>query len=115
MQPLPAVQLQGQDLGDHRHVCALFEGPEEAERVLVLFAADGVAAGDRGVHFVDPTLREQHLQRLREAGVDVSHALSSSQLEIQTWDASYLRNGRFDAADMTSYIARTLADGHDGG
>lgn len=115
MQQLREVQLAAADLGDHRHVCALFEGPEEAERVLPPFTADGIAAGERGVHMVDPAVRADHLELLTDAGVDVPLAISSGQLEIQTWDSSYLRDGRFDAAEMTAVIVQLLAEGHDRG
>ena len=41
------VRLAGEELRDHRHVCAIVDGPEEADLVLLPFLTDGLEDGDR--------------------------------------------------------------------
>ena len=38
--------------------------------MLLPFIRDGFASGDRAFPVVDPSLREDHLRRLRSAGID---------------------------------------------
>lgn len=105
------IRLTGEDLGDHRHICALVDGPDEAYELLLPFILDGFAAGDRAFHLVDPEARAAHLERLAAAGVDVTAATASGQLEIATWTDSYLRGGRFDRSAQLARIRRVLRDG----
>ena len=105
------VRLAGEDLTNHRHVCALIDGPEEAYELLLPFVVDGFEQGDRAVHVVDPDTRETHLERLSAWGIDVPAATASKQLDVQPWTDSYLRGGRFNASDQLSYLKRSLAEG----
>ena len=114
MQAAPqAIRLAGQVLGDHRHVCALFEGPDEADVVLLPFIAQGLMAGERGIQIVDSAVRAEHLDRLGQEGIDVAGLIASGQLAAPTWDESYLQGGRFDVTEMTEYVLKTLALGRE--
>jgi hypothetical protein len=106
-----AIRLAGEDLGDHRHVCALVDGPSDAYELLLPFILDGFARGDRAFHLIDPEARAGHLERLAAAGVDVTAAMESRQLEIVTWTDSYLMGGRFDRSRQLDRIRRTLGEG----
>jgi len=105
------IRLAGDDLGDHRHVCALVDGPSDAYEILLPFILDGFAAGDRAFHLVDPEARAAHLERLAGAGIDVTAAMASRQLEIATWTDSYLMGGRFDRSGQLGRIRQVLAEG----
>ena len=105
------INLGGGDLGDHRHVCALVDGPADADDVLMPFIAGGFAAGDRAFHIVDPGVREQHLERLNDGGIDVPAALASGQLEVWTWPDAYLKGGTFDPSAQLAYLRAALDDG----
>jgi AcrR family transcriptional regulator len=106
-----AIRLAGEDLGDHRHVCALVDGPEDAYELLLPFILDGFAHGDRAIHLVDPEAREAHLERLATAGVDLTASTESGQLEIATWTDSYLMGGRFDRSSQLARIQQVLGEG----
>jgi len=106
-----AIRLAGEDLGDHRHVCALADGPSDTYEVLLPFILDGFARGDRAFHLIDPEARAAHVERLAAAGVDVMMAVESRQLEIVTWTDSYLNGGRFDRSRQLDLIRRTLGEG----
>jgi hypothetical protein len=60
---------------------------------------------------VDPELREVHLKRIAEAGIDVEEAMGSGQLEVLLWQDAYLREGRFDQDAMLAWIEQQLQSG----
>jgi len=102
------VQLAGGSLGAHRHICAFFNGVDEEHRVLRSFIRDGLDRGERAFHIVDPDLRDDHLKRLSEAGVDVEHALATGQLEVRPWQNAYLRRDRFEQDAMLGLLDEIL-------
>jgi AcrR family transcriptional regulator len=104
----PGVRVGGADLGRHRHVCGLFEGPEAAAEVLLPFVVDSLARGDRVIHIVED--REAYLQGLA-LRTDASAAVESGQLDVRTWDMSYLSTGRFNGSRMLTFIRRSLREG----
>ena len=86
----------GTTSGQHRHICAFFNSIDEQHRVLRPFIKDGFDRGAKAYHYVDPQLREEHLSWLADAGVNVAEAMGTGQLEVQPWQDSTLRGGRFD-------------------
>ena len=106
------ARLAGEDLGEQRHICALVDGLDDAYELLTPFVVDGFEQGDRAFHVVDPNARDEHLERLSASGVDVPAATASRQLEVQTWNESYLRGGRFNGSAQLSYVRQALAEGH---
>jgi AcrR family transcriptional regulator len=103
-----AVRLGGAELGRLRHVCALFGGLDEESSVLDSFVAEGLRAGERVIHIVASP--DAYLERLG-AVIDISAAVESGQLDVRSWDASYLSGGAFDASTMLAFIRRTLREG----
>ena len=106
-----SIRLAGEPLGDHRHVCVLVDGPEDADRWLLPFIVEGIEQGDRAFHMVDPGLRDAHLERLRGSGVDIERAAASRQLEVVTWTDSYLHGGNFDGSAQLKFIKQILDEG----
>ncbi len=90
------VCLGGSTLGVHRHVCAFFSSRDDEYRVLLPFIRDGVDAGEKAVHIVDPLRREEHLQRLRSGAIDADVAERSGQLDLRVWSDAHLRDGFFN-------------------
>jgi MEDS: MEthanogen/methylotroph, DcmR Sensory domain len=72
-----------------------------------LFHHGGLPPGERAFHIVDPERREDHLKRLGDARVAVEAAMSSGQLEVRTWQETYLREDQFDQGAMLA-LAREL-------
>jgi AcrR family transcriptional regulator len=103
----PEVRIGESALGRHRHVCALFDGPDDAAVVLVPFVVDGLRVGERVVHIVEA--REPYLARLARA-IDVPSAVESGQLDVRTWDEAYLAGGSFSASRMLAYIRRVMRE-----
>jgi AcrR family transcriptional regulator len=96
------------ELGRHRHVCGLFEGPHDAEGVVLPFILEGLARGNRVIHAVED--REAYLEGLAMR-IDVAAALESGQLEIRTWEETYLPGGSFSSRRMLAYIRHLFREG----
>src|ERR1700676_3439690 len=106
-----SVRCAGAMLGQHRHICAFFNGFDEQHRVLRSFIKEGFERGDKAFHIVDPELREAHLKRLAEAGIDVEQAIATGQLELRRWQDAYLRDDRFDQEGMLALLEEVLGSG----
>jgi hypothetical protein len=106
-----SVQCAGCSLGQHRHICAFFNGLDEQHRVLRSFIKEGFERGDKAFHLVDSDLWEDHLARLAEAGIDVAQAMSEGQFELRRWQDAYLRGDRFDQDAMLALIEEVLESG----
>ena len=105
------VQFAGGTLGRDRHICAFFNSIGEQHRVLRSFIKEGFDRGEKALHLVDPELREEHLKRLAEAGIDVERAMGSGQLEVRLWQDAQLRGDRFDQDAMLALIEEVLQSG----
>jgi hypothetical protein len=106
-----SLQFAGGTLGQHRHICAFFNGIEEQHRVLRSFIKDGFHQGVKAFHLVDPKQREEHLRRLAEAGINVQEAMGTGQLEVRTWQDGPLGGGRFDQDTWLASFERVLQSG----
>jgi hypothetical protein len=103
-----SVQFAGGNLGGQRHICAFFNSIDDEHRVLRSFFKDGFDRGDKAFHLVDPELREEHLRRLAEAGINVQEAMDTGQLEVRRWQDAYLRGDHFDQNAMLALIEEVL-------
>src|SRR2546426_12279231 len=106
--PIPCA---GSMLGGYRHVCALFSSPQEEYDTLLPFVRDGLERGERAYHVLPSQYREEHLEQLRSAGIDVTAALGRRQLEVATPQETYLRGGRFNKDAMLTLIQEALKTG----
>ena len=106
-----SVQFAGGALGRERHICAFFNSIDEQHRVLRSFIKEGFDRGEKAFHIVDPGLREEHLKRLAEAGIDVERAMGSGQLEVRVWQDCQFRGDRFDQDAMLALIEEVLQSG----
>ena len=100
--------MRRSSFGQHRHICAFFNGFDEQHRVLRSFIKEGFERGENAFHIVDPELREDHLKRLAEAGIDVERAIATGQLELRHWQDAYLRDDSFDQDGMLALLEEIL-------
>jgi hypothetical protein len=75
------------------------------------FIKEGIERKQKAFHIVDPRQREDHLSRLRHAGIDTEQAQRSGQLEVKRWEEAYLRQGHFDQDAMLALIEEVLQSG----
>ncbi len=108
------ISLAGASLGRHRHVCALFNGAEDAYEVLGPFILDGFQCNHKAIHLVGSGQREAHLTRLRCEGIDTESFQLAGQLEVRNTVDAYLQDGRFDQDRMVETFT-ALASGNTNG
>lgn len=108
------IPFAGSQLDQTRHVCAFFNSDDEEYRVLLPFIKGGFECGHKAIHVVNPDQRQDHLQRLGDAGIDATAAQQSGQLELRINTDVYLPDGRFDPDRMISAF-KQLASGNAGG
>ncbi len=106
-----SIRLGGSMLGRYRHICAFFSSPQEEYNTLLPFVRDGLERGERAYHVLPSQYREEHLEQLRSAGIDVAGALDRRQLEVATPQETYLRGGRFNKDAMLTLIQEALKTG----
>ncbi|HEV7991042.1 MAG TPA: MEDS domain-containing protein [Gemmatimonadaceae bacterium] len=102
-----SINLGGSSLRDHRHVCAFFTSTEEEYRVMVPFIREGLSRGERAVHLV-PHGTDDHVARLRSAGIDVDDVRDQRQLDIVPAEDVYTPGGVFDCGRMLGRIEEVL-------
>lgn len=61
--------------------------------MLLPFVKEGLESGEKAVHTVDPRRRDEHLQWLASAGIDVH---KNNQFELRDWGDSHLYGGLFN-------------------
>ncbi|MGB8890023.1 MAG: MEDS domain-containing protein [Candidatus Korobacteraceae bacterium] len=104
------IPFAGSLLDETRHVCAFFNSDEEEYRVLLPFIKDGFQCGQKAIHVVNPDQRQNHLQRLDQAGIDPTRAQQSGQLELRINTDVYLPDGRFDPDRMIAAFEQLAID-----
>jgi hypothetical protein len=110
-----SVEFAGGSLPGQRHICAFFNSADEEYRVLRSFYKDGFDRGEKAFHLVNPELREEHLRRLTEAGVNVQELMDKGQLEVRPWQDAPLRGGRFDEDTWLASFEQMLQSGRAAG
>lgn len=108
------IPFAGSQLGETRHVCAFFNNADEEYRILLPFIKDGFACGHKAVHVVNPDQREEHMQRLTAAGIDLAAVQASGQLDLRINQEVYLPDGRFDADRMLAAFEQLASGNCDG-
>src|SRR6266478_1148939 len=94
------IPFAGSMLGDYRHVCAFFSSPQEEYDTLLPFVRDGLERGERAYHILPSQYREEHLEQMSSAGIDVATA-----------QETYLRGGRFNKDAVLALIQEVLKTG----
>jgi DNA-binding NarL/FixJ family response regulator len=98
------VHLAGTVVGRDRHIAAFFCSPDERYDVLGSFVAEGLKHGEKAVHIVNTPDQQSHLDYLARCGVHVDRAASQDQIQLESWEQTYLRTGSFDPQAMTECV-----------
>jgi hypothetical protein len=95
----------------HRHhLCAFFHDRNEEFRTLLPFIVDGLAAGEKAIHVVHPRNRQEHRQRLGEAGIDIEAVEQSGQLDVVAGPSGYIEGSAFDQDGALRIIDHLLGE-----
>lgn len=104
-----AVRFTRNVFGAHRHVCAFFNSADEEQRVLKPFIKEGLSNGEKSLHIIDPSCRDDYLTRLRASEIPVDEVIANGQLEVVSWDQAHVRSGRFDQHAMLAWADDVLS------
>lgn len=108
------VHLAGSKL-DHFHVCAFVDSRDQEYQVMKDFITEGLKAGEKEIHICDPKLRQDHLDRLRQLGIDVDELQRLGQLEVICWEDAYLKDGKFDSESMLALVDEVVKNSREQG
>lgn len=106
------VDLAGSALTVPCHVCALYDSAEAQHAALLPFLKEGLEHGERAILVVDPLQRDERIERLKHAGIDVDDAERNGQLVIDVWNDVYFPDGRFDPDAMLNLVQEKINTGH---
>ena len=105
------IAFAGSTLGRYRHICAFFSSLQEEYETLLPFVRDGIDRGERAYHVLPAQYRQEHLEQLHSAGIDVTAAQQRRQLEVAAPEEVYLRGGGFSKDAMLATIQEALNTG----
>lgn len=105
------ASLAGTKLDRYFHVCALFHDRDEEYRVLGSFYREGLDWGEKELHIINPALRDEHVRRLEELGIDARRYVDGGQLDLVSCYDVYLQNGAFNKDQMLTAVDAVLAAG----
>jgi hypothetical protein len=86
----------GDSVVNRAHICAFFSRSDDEYHALLPFIREGFQNGEKAVHTINPARRDDHVQRLTAAGIDVAATLQNGQFELRDWTNTHLSEGRFD-------------------
>jgi methanogenic corrinoid protein MtbC1 len=72
------------------------------------FVKEGLERGEKTLHFVDALSHAEHFRRLSAAGIDVAALRATGQLDVRSWQDTYLRGGSFDPDAMLAFLVEVL-------
>lgn len=101
--------VAGTPLDRYFHVCAFFDSRDQEYSTLASFYLEGLEAGEKALHIVDPVLHADHRRRLVHLGVDVAEREACGQLELLSPDDTYLAGGEFAPDKMLATVDSALA------
>jgi len=107
-EPPGPVRLGGTNLDHHYHACVFSHSRDEEYELLGPYVREGLEWGEKAVHITDPDLRQDHCDRLTRAGIDTAAYRGAGQLEVLTWQESYLRDRIFNPREMLDLIQAAL-------
>ncbi len=93
------------DLGEHDHLCLIYESREEQLRAMVPFVRQGLERGDRCVYVSDGDTAAAVSEAMRAGGVPVDRAVRSGALVVARYRDIYLAPGRFEPEAVLDFAA----------
>lgn len=105
----PQPRVCGALLGARAHICAFFRDTNDEDRALLPFMKDGLAAGEKVIHTIDPAKRADKINRLGAAGIDFAAAHQQGRFDLHAWTETHLSGGGFDAERTLTFFGQAEA------
>ena len=99
--------IQGLSVEPGSHICGFYSGETERKQILVPFIKEAMRAGDRCICLVDRTEIEPIVSALE---AETSVTPEEDWLELQTYEETYLVDGKFDIDSMLAFWVRMFED-----
>jgi DNA-binding CsgD family transcriptional regulator len=87
------------------HMCALYSGPAERDRLLFPFLREGIREGDKCLCLIDDAEVASSVRDQVEGQPGGDQPPRSEQLDVSRTSDAYLESGRFSAEHMRSFLS----------
>jgi DNA-binding CsgD family transcriptional regulator len=87
------------------HMCALYSGPAERDRLLFPFLQEGIREGDKCLCLIDDAEVASSLRDRVGGRPGGDNPRRSEQLDVNRTSDAYLESGRFSVEHMRSFLA----------
>jgi PAS domain S-box-containing protein len=91
------------------HLCSVYESQDEQLASVIPFMRTGLGRGEKCVYVADDDLRLEPVRvALKDAGIDVDHAIRSGALVVATHYRAYLGSSDFDHGRVATFWREQL-------
>jgi DNA-binding CsgD family transcriptional regulator len=91
------------------HICALYSGPAERDRLLFTFLREGMREGDKCLCLIDDAQVASSVRDRVEGQRVADQPRRSDQLDVDRTSDAYLESGRFSVEHMRSFLSGRLS------
>ena len=106
--------IPGLNFSPGDHICAFYPDIGHRDEILIPYLREGIKAGDKCICVVDGPARDGVYAELR-SGVDIAPCLASKQLDVQSWQDTYLRENQFSTSAMLDFWEHSIGAAIAGG
>lgn len=110
------IELEQLELG--AHLCCIYSNKEEQLATIIPYIAIGLEKQEKLVYIVDERSKEEIIQALEEAGIEIKNSIRSGQFLLLTKEDAYLKDGYFDPDKMINLLKQNqeqaLKEGYSG-
>lgn len=87
------------------HMCALYSGPAERDRLLFPFLREGIREGDKCLCLIDDAEVASSVRDGVDGQLGAEQPGRSEQLDVDRTSDAYLESGRFSVEQMRSFLS----------
>jgi len=91
------------------HICALYSGPAERDRLLFPFLREGMREGDKCLCLIDDAEMASSVRDWAEGWPGGGQPMRSEQLDVDRTSDAFLDSGRFSVEHMKSFLSGRMA------
>jgi hypothetical protein len=106
--------IPGLNFSPGDHICAFYPDIDHRDEILIPYLQEGLKAGDKCICVVDGSARDALYAELG-TNVDIEPCVASKQLDVQSWQETYLRGDRFSTAEMLDFWDTSISAAFNGG